>query len=30
VVIDKGCDVFEGSIRELEANAEVKQRYLSV
>ncbi len=30
VVIDKGSDVFEGSIRELEANAEVKQRYLSV
>jgi branched-chain amino acid transport system ATP-binding protein len=30
VVIDKGCDVFEGSIRELEANTEVKQRYLSV
>jgi branched-chain amino acid transport system ATP-binding protein len=30
VVIDKGADVFEGSIRELEANAEVKQRYLSV
>ena len=30
VVIDKGSDVFEGSIRDLEANAEVKQRYLSV
>ncbi len=30
VVIDKGSDVFEGSIRELEANADVKQRYLSV
>ena len=30
VVIDKGTDVFVGSIRELEANAEVKQRYLSV
>ncbi len=30
VVIDKGSDVFEGSFRELEANAEVKQRYLSV
>jgi len=30
VVIDKGLDVFEGSIAELEANAEIKQRYLSV
>jgi len=30
VVIDKGSDVFEGSIVELEANADIKQRYLSV
>lgn len=30
VVIDKGMDVFEGSIAELEANADIKQRYLSV
>ena len=30
VVIDKGSDVFEGSITELEANADIKQRYLSV
>jgi branched-chain amino acid transport system ATP-binding protein len=30
VVIDKGSDVFEGSIAELEANADIKQRYLSV
>lgn len=30
VVIDKGCDVFVGSISELNTNAEIKQRYLSV
>lgn len=30
VVIDKGVDVFHGSIEELNANDEVKQRYLSV
>lgn len=30
VVIDKGSDVFTGSIRELNANEEIKQRYLSV
>ena len=30
VVIDKGCDVFVGSISELNANAEIKKRYLSV
>jgi branched-chain amino acid transport system ATP-binding protein len=30
VVIDKGIDVFCGTISELNANAEVKQRYLSV
>lgn len=30
VVIDKGVDVFHGSIHELNANDEVKQRYLSV
>ena len=30
VVIDKGVDVFCGTIAELNANAEVKQRYLSV
>jgi len=30
VVIDKGCDVFMGSISELNANAEIKKRYLSV
>lgn len=30
VVIDKGIDVFTGSIDELNANDEVKQRYLSV
>jgi len=30
VVIDRGCNVFEGTIGELRANAEVKQRYLSV
>ena len=30
IVIDKGKDVFEGSIAELEANADIKQRYLSV
>jgi branched-chain amino acid transport system ATP-binding protein len=30
VVIDKGCHVFEGSIAELNANADIKQRYLSV
>jgi len=30
VVIDKGVDVFCGTIKELNANDEVKQRYLSV
>ena len=30
VVIDKGSDVFVGSIAELNANAEIKKRYLSV
>ena len=30
VVIDKGCDVFVGSITELNANADIKKRYLSV
>ena len=30
VVIDKGSDVFVGSIAELNANEEIKQRYLSV
>jgi len=30
VVIDKGVDVFHGSIEELNANDEIKQRYLSV
>ena len=30
IVIDKGKDVFEGSIAALEANADIKQRYLSV
>jgi branched-chain amino acid transport system ATP-binding protein len=30
VVIDKGTDVFAGSIAELNASAEIKQRYLSV
>ena len=30
VVIDRGRNVFEGTIGELRANAEVKQRYLSV
>ena len=30
VVIDKGKDVFDGSITALEANADIKQRYLSV
>ena len=30
VVIDKGVDVFHGSIDELNANDEIKQRYLSV
>lgn len=30
VVIDKGSDVFMGSIQELNANEEIKQRYLSV
>ncbi|MCX7223640.1 MAG: ABC transporter ATP-binding protein [Burkholderiales bacterium] len=30
VVIDKGKDVFCGTISELNANAEIKQRYLSV
>ena len=30
VVIDKGSDVFCGTINELNANAEIKQRYLSV
>ena len=29
VVIDKGLDVFAGSIAELNANADIKQRYLS-
>jgi len=30
VVIDKGVDVFVGTIRELNANNDIKQRYLSV
>lgn len=30
VVIDKGTDVFHGTISELNANEEIKQRYLSV
>jgi len=30
VVIDKGSDVFVGSIAELNSNEEIKQRYLSV
>lgn len=30
VVIDRGRDVFAGTIEELNANAELKQRYLSV
>jgi len=30
VVIDKGSDVFVGTIRELNANDDIKQRYLSV
>ena len=30
VVIDKGFDVFVGSIAELNANADIKKRYLSV
>jgi len=30
VVIDKGADVFVGTIDELNADAEIKQRYLSV
>jgi ABC-type branched-subunit amino acid transport system ATPase component len=30
VVIDKGLDVFTGSIAELNADAQIKQRYLSV
>jgi len=30
VVIDKGSDVFVGSISELNANADIKKRYLSV
>ena len=30
VVIDKGRDVFTGSIAELNADAHIKQRYLSV
>ena len=30
VVIDKGCDVFVGSIAELNDNADIKKRYLSV
>ena len=30
VVIDKGSDVFVGSISELKANADIKKRYLSV
>ncbi len=29
-VIDKGSDVFSGTIAELNANADIKQRYLSV
>ena len=30
VVIDKGCDVFVGSIAELNDNADIRKRYLSV
>lgn len=30
VVIDKGCDVFVGSISQLNANTDIKKRYLSV
>jgi branched-chain amino acid transport system ATP-binding protein len=30
VVIDKGTDVFVGTITELNDNADIKQRYLSV
>jgi branched-chain amino acid transport system ATP-binding protein len=30
VVIDRVSHVFEGSIAELNGNAEIKQRYLSV
>jgi branched-chain amino acid transport system ATP-binding protein len=30
VVIDRGADVFVGSIKELNADADIKQRYLSV
>jgi branched-chain amino acid transport system ATP-binding protein len=30
VVIDKGCDVFVGSISELNANTDIKKRYLSL
>ncbi|HLR12689.1 MAG TPA: ABC transporter ATP-binding protein [Burkholderiaceae bacterium] len=30
VVIDRGCDVFSGTMAELNDNAELKQRYLSV
>jgi branched-chain amino acid transport system ATP-binding protein len=30
VVIDRGTDVFVGSIKELNADADIKQRYLSV
>jgi len=30
VVIDRGADVFVGSIQALNANADIKQRYLSV
>ena len=30
VVVDKGSDVFVGSIAELNANADIKKRYLSV
>jgi branched-chain amino acid transport system ATP-binding protein len=30
VVIDRGSDVFVGSIKELNADADIKQRYLSV
>jgi hypothetical protein len=29
-VIDKGADVFVGTITELNDNADIKQRYLSV
>jgi branched-chain amino acid transport system ATP-binding protein len=30
VVIDRGCDVFTGTIAELDADASIKARYLSV